>query len=211
MTIEVLSFPASIYPSTQRLTPAVGGGQGVQESAFSGVQTVMTYRGSERWKLEMSFDGLTGDDRADMMAFITRLRISHNVFLCVQHTAPQRGVRTGTPLILGSLNGHWANMYNVPTLINSYLRAGDFISINSQLKMLLEDAGSDVSGICSAHIWPPFYDVPASGSIVVVNSPCGAFRLVSEVAYTTNPPRYVTDLTISAVERVNSSMVGDFL
>ena len=211
MTIEVVHFPADIYPSTQRLTPSVGAGQSMDESPFSGAQTVTTYRGAERWLLDMSFEGLTGDDRADMMAFVARLRVSHNVFLCVQHTAPQRGAYGGTPRAVGSLGGQHLNIYGASNSVSSWARNGDFISVNSQLKMILGDYGTNGSGVASLFVWPPFYDSPSSGALIAVSSPCGAFRATRVIDLHTKPPRYITDLTISAVERVNSEMVSDFL
>ncbi|HEX7012335.1 MAG TPA: hypothetical protein VF161_06305, partial [Steroidobacteraceae bacterium] len=88
MTVDVVHFPAGLYPSVQRLTPDVGPGQSVMESPFIGAQTVHTYRGAERWRLEMTLADLTGADRGNAMAFVAKLRVAHNVFLCVNHTAP---------------------------------------------------------------------------------------------------------------------------
>lgn len=211
MTVEVLQFPAGIYPDVQRLTPDVGNGQSVSESQFSGVQNVTTFRGAERWKLEMSFANLTGANRAVLSAFVARLRVSHNVFICVNHTAPQRGLLTGTPLAVASLNGHYLNVTNLVASQTGWALAGDFCSVNSNLHMIVEDVGTDASGVASLHVWPPLFGVPGSGDIVKVSSPCGAFRMAGVSVLNTQPPGYVTDMTITAVSRVNSSMVSAYL
>lgn len=204
---DVYAFPSSVYPDTQRLIPDVPG-QELQESDFNSAQSVVTYRGGERWKLHMSFGDLTGALRGNMMAFATKLRVSRNAFLIVNHTAPQRGVLSGTPLVgLSSLNGSTLVVGNLGT-VASWALAGDFVSVNCELKMVLEDVGA-VSGIASLSIWPPLRTVPASGINVVVNSPVGAFRLIRAVEMHTDPPEYVTNMTMEAVERVNSSMVVD--
>ena len=212
MTIEVLAIPTGVLPAVQRLTPDVGDGQQLLQSPFIGAQTVNTARGSERWKLELQFDDLTGANRAKMNAFVTRLRVSHNVFLCVNHTAPQRGVLTGTPLVnAGSYGGQNLNVYNLTPNVNSWACDGDFISVNSQLKMVLGDVGTSAGGVASLFVWPPLYDVPASGTIVVTNSPCGGFRALSAMVMMTEPPGFKGQVSIVAIERINSSMVADFL
>lgn len=212
MTIEVLTWPQSLFPTMQRLTPDVGDGQQMLQSPFIGAQTVNTFRGSERWRLELQLDDLTGALRAKAQAFVTRLRVSHNVFICVNHTAPQRGVLTGTPLVnAGSYGGQNLNVYNLANNVSSWACDGDFISVNSQLKMVLGDVGTSAGGVASLFVWPPLYDVPASGTIVITNSPCGAFRALSAMALNTEPPGYKTSIAIAAIERINSSMVADFL
>ena len=209
MALEVVALPAGIYPDVQRLTPDVGPGQAVSES-FIGSQNVQTFRGAERWRLEMQFNDLTDASRAEMMAFVVNLRVAHNVFLCVNHTAPQRGSRLGTPTVIGSASGMNMNLQGC-TQNSFWLRAGDFISVNSMLKMQLRDTAATAGGICSLYLWPPFAATVTSGTPVVVSSPCGAFRMLSAVPISTDPPGYRTSLSITAVERVTSSALADFL
>jgi hypothetical protein len=155
----------------------------------------------------MSFTGLTGEDRADMMAFVTKLRVSRNAFLCVNHTAPQRGALSGSPVVgASSLNGSTLVVGGISGSVSSWALAGDFVSVNCELKMVLENVGA-VSGVATLSIWPPFRQTPTSGTTVVVNSPVGAFRLLRATEMNTDPPEYITSMTIDAVERVNSSMV----
>lgn len=204
---DIYTFPSSVFPDTQRLVPDVPG-QELQESDFNGAQSVVTYRGGERWRLHMAIGDLTGANRGNMMAFATKLRVSRNAFLCVNHTAPQRGALSGTPLVaLSSLNGSTLVVGNLGT-VASWALAGDFCSVNCELKMILEDVGA-VSGIASLSIWPPLRTIPDSGATVLVNSPVGAFRLTRATEMHTEPPEYVTNMTLEAVERVNSSMVVD--
>lgn len=213
MTIEVITFPAGIYPTNQRLTPDVGPGQQFSESAFIGAQSVVTYRGAERWKLDLQFDDLTGADRADMMAFVTRLRVSHNVFLVINHTAPQRGNLNGGAVNSGTA-GQYLILKDLAGNVSSWARTGDFIAVNSMLKMVLQDAGSNGPGVASLQVWPPFYGTaPVWGAPVftTITSAFGGFRMVGASVINTDPPGYRTSLTISAVERINSAMVADFL
>lgn len=205
--IEVYTFPSSIFPDGQRLVPDVPG-QKLEEGDFNGAQSVITFRGGERWRLHMTFGDLTGLDRGRMTAFATKLRVSRNAFLCVHHTAGQNGVLTGTPMVgASSLNGSVLVVGNLADTA-SWALAGDFCSVNCELKMILEDTPV-VSTIASLSIWPPLRQIPASGTNVIVNSPVGAFRLVRATEFNTEPPEYITSMTIEAVERVNSSMVMD--
>lgn len=224
MTLEVLTFPTSIYPSSQRLVPDVGEGQQLHESPFVGAQSVTTFRGAERWRLELGFEGLTGADRAEMMAFVTRLRVSHNVFLCPNHSAPQRGSAVNSSANAHAINEDvsggssyvkiwWQGALSDPTG-TSPLKAGDFFSVNSELKMLLRDAApADVADVSSVHFWPPLFSSVTSGTPVYANvsSAYGGFRLLRATEFSTRPPGYISDFTISAVERINSGAVADFL
>lgn len=204
---DIYTFPSSVFPDTQRLVPDVPG-QELQESDFNGAQSVVTYRGGERWRMHMAFGDLTGANRGKMTAFVTRLRVSRNAFLCVNHTAPQQGALTGTPLVaLSSLNGSVLVVGNLSDTA-SWALAGDFCSVNCELKMILEDTPV-VSNVASLPIWPPIRKIPASGTNVLVSSPVGAFRLIRAPEMNTEPPEYVTNMTLEAVERVNSSMVVD--
>lgn len=211
MTVEVVAFPTSLFPSAQVLVPDRGPGQSMGESTFVGVQGVTTMRGSERWALNLELRDLTGAFRAEAMAFVTRLRISHNVFLCVNHTAPQRGNLGGTPLATTGTSERYLVANFCGASIDNWARAGDFVSVDCMLKMVLRDVGTDASGVASMYVWPPFANIPAGSTPVIVSSPCGAFRAVDVMAMNTNPPGYVTDILIRAVERINSEQVADFL
>lgn len=213
MAVDVIPFPAGIYPEHHSLTPDVGPGQTIGQSPFIGSQNVNTMRGAERWRLSLSWDALTGDDRADMMSFVTRLRISNNAFICINHAARNRGSLGGTPVVaIASLNGQYL-VVSVPGQVSvaSWIRAGDFISVNSQLKMNLTDKGTSAGAVASLEIWPPLYDIPNSGVGVAVSSACGGWRMESVVEMTSDPPGYRTALSIRAIERINSAMVTDFL
>lgn len=225
MTVEVIHFPSGIYPEQQILVPDRGPGQTLGQSPFIGAQTVTTMRGAERWRLEMSWSGLTGADRAELTAMVTRLRISHNTFLCVQHTNPKRGdayLTTWTPInnsfqVLGIASGGVQNLRiwfagnAVSPTSSTPLKAGDYFSVNSELKMQLVDMPPlNSSGVGSAYFWPPLFTTVSCGTKVFVNSPCGGFRMENVSVFNTRPPGYITDLSIRAVERINSAMVSDF-
>lgn len=212
MTIEVYSFPTSLYPDAQSLVPDIPN-QSLQESSFSGAQSVVTPQGAERWRLRMQFDDLTGDRRAQMAAFIVRLRVSRNVFLCINHTAQNRGAYTApggiqvTSAVVG--RGIIALVASGGASVSSWAREGDFISVNSTLRMVTSDAGANGSGVVILNVWPPNRATINSGTplYVSVASAFGAFRMVSAVPFNTNPPGYRTSISIDAVEMVNSAGV----
>jgi hypothetical protein len=206
MSIGIL-FPEGIYPDVQRLTGEAPG-QELQESEWTGAQNVVDFVGYERWKLSMTFADLVEDPRATMKAFVTKLRVSRNSFVVVNHTAPQRGVLSGTPMAHATPSG--ASALTLGNLaggnVSSWAREGDFVSVNCELKMVLQDAGV-VSNVVSLQIWPPVRMAVVSGTIVHANSPCGQFRLERATTFDTSPPGYKTSMVLEAVERINSSMV----
>jgi hypothetical protein len=197
-----------------RLVPDAGAGQSVSESPFSGAQNVVTMWGSERWRFEATYSDLTGADRAEMQAFIVRLRVSRNVFLLANPTANNRGVLSGTPQVgVASLAGMSMVMYGGPNNVSSWACAGDFIAVNSMLKMVTQNVGTNGSGVASLEVWPPLFKAPASGTSIIVNvaSARGAFRLTNAAMFNTEPPGYRLSLSISAVEHISSSYVSELL
>ena len=206
---DVPTFPADIFPDTQQLGPISA--QKVFGSPFNSAMQVVNYPGGERWSLTMQFSALTVRDRARMMGFCSRLRGSRNTFLAVNHTAAQRGGLQGAPLVaVESVSGSILTIVTPGnTNISSWARAGDFVSVNSELKMVLDDVGTDGSDVASLNIWPPIRTTPDSGANVYVSSVVGAFRLTTPPAFTTAGPGFRTDIALQATEYISSSHVAN--
>lgn len=212
MTAEVFTFPSSIPPDIFRLTPEAGPGQSVSESVFNGAQAVVTMWGSERWSFEASYSDLISHQRAEMEAFIVRLRVARNVFLLRAPIIANRGVWDGSPIVrLSSLSGTSLVVAGATNNVNSYACAGDYIAVNSMLKMVTQSAATNGSGIVSLSVWPPMYKAPNSGTPIVVTNPMGGFRLTRPVALSFDPPGFRLSLSISAVEYISSSYVSGIL
>lgn len=209
MSADVFSFPASIYPDVQQLTPEEQS-QEIIESKFSSAQTVITFAGSGRWRMRLEFNDMVDERRADVTALATKLRTSRNVLLIHNFTAQQRGVLSGTPRV-NSFNAGATTIWmgNIGGTVNSYFRAGDFISVNCELKMVTSDTGPISGNAFRVDVWPPVRFTASSGTVCVVSSPCGGFRLSRSPVMITLPPGYQTSISMDMIEAVNSSAVSE--
>ena len=86
--------------------------------------------------------------------------------------------------------------------VNNYLRAGDYISFNNELHMVVVDANSDASGNVTLSIAPPIRKTPADDTVVDYLTPVsGVFMLAGPASWDTQPG-IISSFTIEAVEDV---------
>ena len=86
--------------------------------------------------------------------------------------------------------------------VNNYLRAGDYISFDGQLYMVVADANSDVSGQVTLSIAPPLRFSPVNNRIVTYSGDVeGVFMLAGPASWDTQLG-IVSNFTLEAVQDV---------
>ncbi len=156
----------------------------VFESSLTGaIQTAS--RGGEHWELDVDWIILSAGDYADIIAFFARLNgAEHRVtFAEFKHT--QRGAYGGTPLVQGaSQTGVDLVCDGASFGITDWCKAGDFISYDTQARMVTADASSDGAGNVTIPIIPAIRTSPANNDPVnVAGTETGVFILMSPVEY----------------------------
>jgi len=155
------------------------------------------------WKVGMSFNNLSGDDRSEMQAFLAKLNGQEHRFTLHDHSYTRRGVGTGTLTINGS-GQSGANLVcsTTGTLIIGYVKAGDYVSFNNELHMVTADANSDVSGNITIKIAPPIRKPTINNDNIDYTSPVnGVFMLASKSGWS-NELAGLSSFSIEAVEDV---------
>ena len=155
------------------------------------------------WKASMQFNNLSGDDRKVMQAFLVKLNGQQHRFTLQDHSHTPRGAGGGTLRVNGaSQSGTTLVCDGATASVTNYLRAGDYISFNSELHMVVADADSDASTKVTLSIAPPIRKTPADDTIVDYTIPVlGVFMLAGPASWNTTIDIH-SSFNIEAVEDV---------
>ena len=197
--MTTFAFP-SITPTTNTFE-LVANTRTFQSPLTNAVQT--SSRKGSLWKASLQFNNLSGDDRQEMQAFLVKLNGQQHRFTLHDHSYTRRGAGGGTLLINGASQSGTALVCDGATAnVNNYLRAGDYISFNNELHMVVVDANSDASGNVTLSIAPPIRKTPADNTLVDYLTPVsGVFMLAGPASWDTQPG-IISSFTIEAVEDV---------
>ncbi|WP_061960239.1 hypothetical protein [Cupriavidus pauculus] len=191
-----LDWPADLVPSK-----ATWGIQSNTESFTSPLNrsTQTVERPGARWKALLEFPPKQGDALARLEAFLASLGGQAGRFYLWPHHRP--GSSALAPVVAGTLlNLKVLPVATIPPNTLAF-RAGDFIEAGGELKMVIADATSDVTGGALVQVSPPFRKQPTVGSPIRVNKPRATMMLASdEYAVAVMPGRVSDSVVISAVE-----------
>lgn len=192
-------FP-SITPTQSRWQ--LKSNTGVQVSPHTGATKTIS-RGGERWVAELQFINLTGDEKAVMKAFYTRLLGQTHRFYLRDHSSINRGAFGGSPLVAGaSQTGSSIDIDGLTGSVTDWIRQGDMFSVNGELKMAVRDQDSLFDGTMSLDFEPRLRTSPADNDPIVTTNPEGIFLLEADEASWTNKPGDFSDFVIRAVEDI---------
>ena len=197
--MTTFSFP-SITPTTNTFE-LVANTRTFQSPLTNAVQT--SSRKGSLWRASLQFSNLKGDDRQEMQAFLVKLKGQQHRFTLHDHSYTRRGAGGGTLLIKGaSQSGTTLACDGATASVNNYLRAGDYISFNNELHMVVADANSDASGNVTLSIAPPIRKTPSDNAVVDYSAPVsGVFMLAGPASWDTQVD-ITSSFNIEAVEDV---------
>lgn len=197
--MATFSFP-NITPATNTFE-LVSNTRTYQSPLTNAVQTAS--RKGSLWKASMQFNNLSGDDRKVMQAFLVKLNGQQHRFTLQDHSHTPRGAGGGTLRVNGaSQSGTTLVCDGATASVTNYLRAGDYISFNNELHMVVVDADSDASTNVTLSIAPPIRKTPADDTIVDYTIPVlGVFMLAGPASWNTTIDIH-SSFNIEAVEDV---------
>jgi hypothetical protein len=170
-------------------------------SPFSGAVQTVEMPGA-RWAAQFSLNVLDANDAAQWRAFTARLRGQSGRFYLHNLARPTpRGVATGTPIVSGA--GQTGNTLTTSGWTPStagILKAGDFIGVNGELKMVVLDATSDGAGLATLTFEPPLRSSPPNASAIVTNKPTAIFKMDEDSASTSTTAPGFDSVSISCTE-----------
>ena len=197
--MTTFTFP-SITPTTNTFE-LVSNTRTFQSPLTNAVQT--TSRKGSLWRASLQFRNLSGDDRQEMQAFLVKLNGQQHRFTLHDHSFTRRGAGGGTLVVNGGSQSGTSLVCDGATAnVSNYLRAGDYISFNNELHMIVADANSDAGGNVTLSIAPPIRKTPADDTIIAYTSPVsGVFMLAGPASWDTQVD-ITSTFNIEAVEDV---------
>jgi len=135
-----------------------------------------------RWLATLQYPALTETDARIMIAFLASLRGMSGRFTLFDHShRTPAGVATGSPLVNGASQTGGTLITDGWTInTTGILKAGDYIGVNGELKLVIADANSDAGGNATLSIEPPLRASPANNAVITTDSPTGTFRLADD-------------------------------
>ena len=191
------AFP-SIQPSTMTTQLLTNTASFV--SPLTGA-TQTTDRGGERWAISMTFNNLSGDDRATMQAFVTKIRGQANRFTLSMPTENNRGNFGGTPLTQGNYTGQTLTADGCSTSVNTWIAAGDWFEVNGELKMASIGSNSNGSGEVDITFAPRLRVGTGDNSAITTSGAEGTFIMIEDPVWSDIPGGF-SSLTIEAIEDI---------
>ena len=175
-----------------------------QSPLTNSIQT--TARKGSLWRASLQFDNLTGDDRAEMQAFLTKLNGQQHRFYLQDHAFVRRG---NAPAVSDNIvvngagqTGSTLNIRDADLTVTDYFKAGDYIAFNNELHMVTAACSSTGTGTIAIPIAPPIRKPTDDGDAIDYLYPVlGVFILTSATSWDNRPPIF-SSFTIEAVEDV---------
>ena len=161
----------------------------IHTSPLSGQVQTVELPGA-RWTCSMRFNNLQDADRGLLEAFLVKLRGQANRFTLYDFSKPvPTGTMRGTLVTSGSTaaGAVTCSISGGAGQASTTLKAGDKLSINSELKMIVANATANGSGVISVTFEPPLRAAASNGAAVVWDRPTALFIPAS--------PEWVADIT----------------
>lgn len=215
--MTVYAFPA-IEPSSNTVE-LVTNTKTFRSPITNAVQTIG--RKGSLWKISMTFNNLSGNQRAEMKAFLSKLNGQEHRIYLQDHSAVRRGaapeLTPDTVLVNGAGQTGPILLADGPTgTVADYFKAGDYIAFNNELHIVSEDVdlnagvfqfekpNNDLSTTTTNGIplSPPIRKPTNDGDVIDYKLPVvGVFMLASESSWDTRPG-LISNFRIEMVEDV---------
>jgi len=162
-------------------------------------------RGSGFMMVDMAFSSLKTSERAELIAFLAKMRGGHHRFTLPMHCESNRGLFGGSPRVAGaSQKGGSVTIDGASNTIPLWIRAGDIFQLGNEIKICTDDANSSGSGLVTIAFAPDIRTSPSDNSVVVTSGAVGIFMLASDEVAFINRPGIFSDFSVSAVEDVRA-------
>jgi len=194
------NFP-SITPTSQTFELVTNTSQ--FQSPVSGAVQTLSRKGSY-WKTRMTFRNLSGNDRAEMQAFIAKMDGQTHRMRLEDYGRVRNGAATSPQSVLvdgAGQTGSSIDLDGATASVTNFFKAGDYISFNNELHMVTADASSDGTGSLTVSIAPPIRKATDDNDAVQIFAPFGVFMMINNPRWNTESS-YISSITIEAIEDV---------
>ncbi len=176
--MSTLVWPSTLVPNSQQFYPVFVTRQ--FKSPFTGNSQTMEFPACS-WHCQLTFKNLDRDELRALETFLIQLRGASGRFrIGDQANINPRGLAGGVPVVDGS--GQTGSVLKVRECSpnQAFLKVGDYITVNDELKRLIADANSNGDGDVSLHFEPNLRKSPADGDSVIVRNTYSIMRLADD-------------------------------
>lgn len=169
-------------------------------SPLSGSTQTLALPG-QRWEFTFTYPMIARDDADLVMVFLAQLRGMAGRFKAGNPARRYpRGAAGGTPVVAGAgQTGISLNTSGWP-VSTPVLKAGDFLEVNGELKLVTADVTSSGTGTASVAFEPPLRASPADAAAIVTSDPGATFRLAEDKQSLRFESFYKRAFTLEGVE-----------
>jgi hypothetical protein len=192
-SIKIKSNNFGLVSNTRRFT-----------SPFNNAVQTIELTGA-RWKATYTTPPLTRAQRAELQAFLIKLRGGANTFNAYDPDGKTAmGTPTGTPLVNGgSQTGNSLIIDGCSAGITGWLKVGDYFSVNGELKMIIADVNTNGSGEATLTFEPSLRASPANNAVIDVTTPTCEMMLVDDdQAQWDSNEHKLSIITFSGIEKL---------
>ena len=195
---DIPVWPASLEPNDVEFWPQWH--TKTFESPFTRAAQVLEYPGCV-WKAQLTFSNLERMRQKAMEIFLLQLRGAANRVRLGDFVFDEPvGPGEGSPVV--DMDNQTGSVLRIigcePELL--FLVAGDYFTVNDELKRLIADARSDLDGRSDLYFEPPLRHAPASGTPVIVRQTYCLMRLDDDNQLRTKRQPMFGSLTLNFTE-----------
>lgn len=151
----------------------------VATELLSGREVITSFP-KARWALSFNVITLTPENRGQALAAVTRLSNLKNFFEIVPPNYSGAAFTGAITVAGGAQIGTELNIAAAAdTLV---LKAGEWFTVNGELKFVIEDCATNGSGLATVQFEPPLRNAPANATALETQAPVGKYRLVNPEA-----------------------------
>lgn len=136
-----------------------------------------------RWGMILEYNTFTEGDANALKAFLVKMRGGANVVELYNFERPKpQGVAIGAPTIKVVGAGQTGTTLNTNGwATGSHVKAGDFFSVNGELKMIVTDAAESANSL-TVEFEPPLRASPPDDAPLDFTAPTATMKLTEDVA-----------------------------
>mgnify|MGYP000083941907 CR=1 FL=1 len=179
--MTTLTWPSFSRAAPRDLQWALIAKTQVFQSPLNGAIQTGSMPGAQ-WSCAFTYNDLDETDSALLEAVLLALegRAGRIALWNWQRESP-RGVGGGTPLVRGgSQVGGSLDVDGAPLSTTAWLRAGDYVGVNGELKMLTANVDTNGSGQATLAFKPNLRSAPADNAPLTLTRPTATFMLADD-------------------------------
>lgn len=194
--MATLTWPSGVLPASFDWTLVSNGSSFT--SPWNGQSQTVRYPGSA-WKASLTLSNLDDLESREIEALIFELDgMSGRIKLWDMGRFP--GTTKGAPKVNGANQTGSTLNSNGWTPNVQILTRGSYITVNDEMKMVLQDVTSNAQGLAAIPIAPMLRQSPPNAVVIEVANPYAIFRLEKNENGVKRSPGFNNDITLNFVE-----------